>query len=435
VTPPGELVAGYGLYNFSVSEVHRPRTVDELAALVRGLHGAGVPYRLRGNGRSYGDAALNPRGPVLDLSALDQVLALDEETGVLRAQAGATFETLWRHALPRGFWPPIVPGTMHVTLGGALAMNIHGKNGWRRGTLGEHVESLTVLDERGEPLAFRRGDPRLLSVISNFESPRPIVEVALTMKHVETGFVDVEARPTRTLAEALELLDAEKERWEYLVGWLDCFPSGRGLGRGALHFANYHPWDGVSDRGLGLETQLAGRLSDRIPKGLMLAFLRAMAFDSGMRFTNLGKFAVHRLGGTKRYREALVAYSFLLDFVPDWREMYRPGGFIQYQLFIPRERALAALTQAIRWQQELDVVTYLAVLKRHREDRYPGPLANSYVRDGYSLALDFPVTPRNASRLIQLCRRFDALVLENGGGFYRAKDCVGSWERARARAS
>jgi len=145
------------------------------------------------------------------------------------------------------------------------------------------------------------------------------------------------------------------------------------------------------------------------------------------------KYAAHRLQGRHTTRESLVQYSFLLDFVPDWRDMYRPGGFIQYQLFVPKERALEALTEAIRLQHRHGVVSYLGVVKRHRADRYPGPTRTTYVKDGYSLALDFPVTERNSPRLIALCRALDELVARSGGGLYKAKDCVGSVERMSAR--
>jgi len=143
---------------------------------------------------------------------------------------------------------------------------------------------------------------------------------------------------------------------------------------------------------------------------------------------NAGKFLAGRAIGPHRYRQTLAAFNFLLDVLPEWRNVYRPGGFIQYQLFVPKERALQAMSEAIRLQHRLGVVSYLAVVKRHRLD----PSPNGYTPDGFSLALDFPVTSRNASRLIALCRRYDALVREAGGKVYRAKDCVGSWERADA---
>jgi hypothetical protein len=147
-----------------------------------------------------------------------------------------------------------------------------------------------------------------------------------------------------------------------------------------------------------------------------------------MRLVNAAKFHLARLQGRASYRQSLVAFSFLLDYLPGWNSVYRPGGFIQYQMFIPRERARVAFARALALQHELGVVSYLAVAKRHRPDRF----AKTHAVDGFSLAMDFPITRTNASRLIRLCRAYDALVFESGGRLYKAKDCVGSVERLEA---
>ena len=162
-----------------------------------------------------------------------------------------------------------------------------------------------------------------------------------------------------------------------------------------------------------------------LPAPVLLLGLRLTAIGPQMRLVNMAKYRSAAFHGRHRYRQSLVAFSFLLDYLPGWNEAYRPGGFIQYQLFVPKEAAEAALGRALRLQHEMGVVSSLAVIKRHRAD----PSLRGYVLDGFSLALDFPVTRRNASRLVGLSRAFDALLLECGGRAYKAKDCVGSVER------
>jgi hypothetical protein len=144
-----------------------------------------------------------------------------------------------------------------------------------------------------------------------------------------------------------------------------------------------------------------------------------------MHAVNVGKFWSGRLLGHTKYRQPLVHFNFLLDSIPDWRRAYRPLGFIQYQIFVPKEPALRVLSEAILLQHRFGAISYLGVLKRHRADRF----RNAYTPEGYSLALDFPVTRQNGSALIHLCRTLDSLVAEAGGKVYRAKDCVGSYER------
>ena len=290
---------------------------------------------------------------------------------------------------------------MHVTLGGAVAMNVHGKNGWKKGTIGDHVESVSILRDGGRVEEIARGTRAFDDVVGNWRLPDPIVEVSLKLKKVATGYLDVEAFVAPNLAATLAGLDGAKEDWEYVVGWMDCWASGKSLGRSVLHVANEHPAKEGEPRGLSVEEQVADIRIGPVPVPVLLLGLKLTAAGPQMRFVNLGKYAASLLRGRARNRQSLVAYSFLLDYLPGWNEAYRPGGFIQYQLFVPRDAAEAAFERALDLQHEMGVVSSLAVVKRHRADRF----SRGYALDGFSLALDFPVTRRNASRLIALVPR------------------------------
>ncbi|MGE5346090.1 MAG: FAD-binding oxidoreductase [Acidithiobacillales bacterium] len=426
--PRSERVEGFGLYNFSVSPVFRPSSVEELHEVLAGCRRDGMRPVFRGAGRSYGDAAINPRGPVVELAGLKAIRSFDETTGVLRAEAGLTIGDLWRFSLPRGFWPPVVTGTMHVSLGGAVALNVHGKNGWRRGTIADHVAELAVLRPDGSVEDVPKDTPRFAEIVGNWRAEEPIVEVSLRLKKVATGYLDVEAFATPDLEATLAIIDGAREAAEYLVAWTDCFPGGAALGRSVVHLASEHPATPGEPPGFSEAEQLADVKTGPLPVPLMLLGLKLTAKGPQMRAVNAAKYMAARLAGRTRYRQSLVAYSFLLDYLPGWNEIYRPGGFIQYQLFVPKERAAEALTKAIHLQHEHRAVSTLAVLKRHRADPFP----RGYAPDGYSLALDFPVIRGNAERLIRLCRAYDRLLLGCGGSAYKAKDCVGSVERLEA---
>ena len=423
--PAPERVEGFGLYNVSVSPVLRPSTLESLREALSACAGRRESPVFRGAGRSYGDASLNPAGPVIDMTGLSAIAGFDEETGVVRAGAGLTLGALWEFAIPRGFWPPVVTGTMHVTLGGAVAMNVHGKNGWKKGTIGDHVESVSVLKSDGRVEEIRRGTPAFDDAVGNWRCSDPIVEVALKLKKVASGYLDVEAFVSPNLTATLDALDRAKDDWDYVVGWMDCWGAGKSLGRSVVHVANEHAAKEGEPRGWSVAEQVADIHMSPLSAPILLLGLRLIARGPQMRLVNLAKYASAAVRGRHRYRQSLVAYSFLLDYLPGWNEAYRPGGFIQYQLFVPKEAAEAALEKALRLQHEMGVVSALAVIKRHRAD----PSPRGYVRDGFSLALDFAVTRRKASRLIGLCRAFDALLLECGGRAYKAKDCVGSVER------
>ncbi|HEY3350810.1 MAG TPA: FAD-binding oxidoreductase [Thermoanaerobaculia bacterium] len=429
--PVPERVEGFGLYNFCVSPVYRPSSVEELAAVLADGRARGETPVFRGAGRSYGDAALNPAGPVVELTRLNAIRSLDAETGIVRAGAGLTLGELWKASIPRGLWPPVVTGTMNVTLGGAVAVNVHGKNGWKRGTIGDHLESVTILRPDGRFEEVAAGSAALADVVGNTRAADPIVEVALRLKKLRSGYLDVEGFATPGLAATLAAIDGAKDDWEYVVGWMDCWASGRALGRSALHVANGHVPAPGEPTGFSVEEQLADVRTGPLPVPFLLLGLKLTARGPQMRLVNAAKFLAGRFAGRARYRQSLVAYSFLLDYVPGWNEAYRPGGFIQYQLFVPKEKAEEAFARALVLQQEVEVVSSLAVVKRHRADTFP----RGYAPDGFSLALDFPVTRGNADRLVRLCRGFDRILLESGGSAYRAKDCVGTVDRlAAARA-
>jgi FAD/FMN-containing dehydrogenase len=320
-----------------------------------------------------------------------------------------------------------------VTLGGCFAANTHGKNHWRRGSFVEHVDEVTVVSRTGELRTVERSDPAFAFLAGGFGGAEAIVEIVLRLEKLETGFLDVEGFCLPNLEATLLCLDGRKDDFEYVVAWVDCFPSGAALGRSAVHLANHakRAPAGTED-GLSVaaqERELPDKVAGLVPKSLVARALGLFTFDLGMRSVNLGKFLAGRLAGTHRYRQTLAGFNFLLDALPEWRNVYLPGGFIQYQLFVPKERALDVLTEAIRLQHRMGVVSYLGVLKRHRLD----PSPHGYTPDGFSLALDFPVTRRNAPRLIALCRRYDAMVAGAGGRVYRAKDCVESWERSSGR--
>jgi FAD/FMN-containing dehydrogenase len=426
--PVPERVEGFGLYNFCVSPVYRPTSVAELATVLTDCRARGEAPVFRGAGRSYGDAALNPAGPVVELGRLNTIRSLDSGTGVVRAGAGLTLGDLWKASVPKGFWPPVVTGTMNVTLGGAVAVNVHGKNGWKRGTFGDHLESVSLLRPDGRIEEVGAGSAALADVVGNTRAADPVVEVALHLKKLSSGYLDVEGFATKDLAATLAGIDGAKDDWEYVVGWMDCWASGRALGRSAVHVAREHVPEPGEPTGLSVEEQVADIRTGPLPVPLLLLGLKLTARGPQMRFVNAAKFLAGRLAGRTRYRQSLVAYSFLLDYIPGWNEAYRPGGFIQYQLFVPKEKAEEAFARALVLQQEAEVVSSLAVVKRHRADASP----RGYAPDGFSLALDFPVTRGNAGRLLRLCRAFDRVLLETGGRAYRAKDCVGTVDRLAA---
>jgi len=419
------VLRGWGMANHARSWVYRPGNDEEVAAAILDARDRGLTVGHRGAGQSYGDAALNEGGAILMSEGLDEIVEFDTERGLVRAGSGTSIEALWKTGLPHGWWPPVVPGTMKVTLGGAVAMNVHGKNQYAKGSIGEHVAAVSVVDSKGRLKRFDRttapGEVR--GVIGAQGLTGFISDVSLAMSRVHSGYLEVESWSTGSMGESLALLENKAEDSDYSVGWVDCFPDAARAGRGILHFARQLPADHPrSGQAMNPGDQrLPPRVAGLLPREWAWRALRMLTHDPGMRLLNLGRAFSGRMRHGHRYYQTHAAFHFLLDYVPGWKRAYGSTGLIQYQLFVPSPDATAVFEEALRIQRRLGVVSYLAVLKRHRADDFPA----SYSVDGFSLALDFPVRLRSLAALRDLCRSFDALLRDVGGSIYAAKDAVG----------
>ena len=422
---PWRALDGFGGARRGAARVARPCTVQALAAALRDARAEGLSVALRGAGRSYGDAALNGGGLVLDMRGMNRTLAWDPDGGVATLEAGASIEDLWRLSLRDGWWPAVVPGTMFPTMGGCVAMNIHGKNCFKVGPFGDAVRELDLMTADGVVHTLsREREPELFgAVIGGAGLLGVVTRVVLQLKHVESGRLRVRPHRTRTLEEMFDHFEARITEADYLVGWIDAFARGPALGRGLVHEARYQT-AAEDPAGQGYLDSARQDLPPSIlgvPRGLVWRFMRLFTNDPGMQLVNALKYQLpERTGPDGTYLETHAAFAFLLDYVPEWRRAYDPGGFIQYQLFVPDPQARQAFGQALRTCQEHGIVSYLAVFKRHRPDAY----LISHGLDGWSLALDFAVPARDPGRLWRLCRALTDIVLASGGRFYPAKDAV-----------
>ncbi|NPA30739.1 MAG: FAD-binding oxidoreductase [Chloroflexi bacterium] len=392
----------------------------------------GYRLALRGSGRSYGDAALAAGHWVLDLRRMNRILAWDPQQGRLTVEPGVTIEDIWRYTLADGWWPAVVPGTMRPTAGGCAAMNVHGKNNWQAGTWGEHIVHLRVLTPTGQTHDLTPADDAFWAVLGGLGVLGVITQMTLQLKPVASGDLEVRAWATPNLSRTLADLDAAKEDYEYVVAWVDATARGRARGRGQLHAARHIPASAepFPHRTLDPAYQmLPDTFFGLVPKAILWRFMRLFMHNPGVRLVNAAKYWASRtVGHEKTYRQSLVAFNFLLDYVPHWERAYGPGGLIQYQIFVPAEAAERVFDEVLRRTQSRGVPSYLAVIKRHRPDRF----WLSHAVDGFSLALDFPVRPRRTAALLEVLAELDRLVLDAGGRFYFAKDATLDAATARA---
>ncbi len=421
-----ERIKGWGGAVASVGYVWRPSTIDQLLEVFKLARESGRHVTVRGAGRSYGDASIGSENIILDMTRMNRILEWDPTTGIVRCEAGATIEQLWKYCISDGWWPPVVSGTMFPTLGGVVGMNIHGKNNFKVGPFGEHVLAFDIMLPNGEiRTVTRENDPELFyAAVGGFGMLGVFTSITLQMKKVYSGVLEVESIVAKDLHELFEVYFQRIPESDYLVGWIDAFAKGKKLGRSQIHKANYlKPGEDPNPaQSLRVENQeLPNNILGFFPKSVVWLFLRPFMNQLGMRFVNWAKYLSSRIAPEgKKFKQSHAGFAFLLDYVPDWKKSYGPGGLIQYQSFIPKETAEAVFRKQLEMSQASGNVPLLAVFKRHRPDKF----LMSHAVDGFSLALDYKVTESNRESIWNLAHAMNEVVLSAGGRFYFAKDAT-----------
>jgi len=418
-----EAVEPWGRASTSVSYVYRPVTEEQVAQGLELARQSGRSIGLRGGGNSYGDAAMNGENILLDMRRMNRILDWDPQTGIVRVEPGVTLAQLWQYILEDGWWPPIVTGTSMTTIGGCAAMNVHGKNAYQKGPIGDHILEFDLMLPSGEVLTCSREENSDLffAAIGGFGMLGVFTTLTLRMKRVYSGYLDVYSQAEPDLGGMFDYFNQYMDSSDYIVGWIDSFAKGSALGRGDVHRANYVPpgADPAPSQSLRLENQhLSPNMFGVVPRSIVWLFMRPMTNNLGTSFVNFGKYLAGQVTGTKRYQQTHVAFHFLLDYVPNWKLGYGPGGLIQYQPFIPKETAHDAFADILRLCQRRGIPNYLTVFKRHRPDDF----LMTHGLDGFSMAMDFRVTDQRRPQIASLAREMDEIVLAAGGRFYFAKD-------------
>jgi len=422
---PRTALTGFGRSSWADCHVVAVESVEQLVQLFARCRAERMPLTFRGSGRSYGDPALLAGGVVADMTALSRVSQWDPATGIVEVEPGVTIEQLWRHTLPDGYWPAVVPGTMRPTVGGCLAMNIHGKNNFRVGSIGDHVLDFDLLTTAGHILRCSRSEnPDVFhAAISGLGLLGAIVRIRLQQKRVDSGLLRVRAWNASAIEGMFEGFERHLPDADYLVGWVDCLASGGALGRGVIHEANYlaRDQDPLGPSSLQIKEQELPDSVLGLPKALLPWLMRPFWNNIGVRLVNSAKYQLSRLGRHDPFFQSHVAFAFLLDYLPRWeRVLYGPSGLIQFQVFAPAAAAARVFRDVISTSLAHGLPAYLGVMKRHR----PDPFLLTHSLDGYSLALDYRVTRANRQHLQTLLRLLIDRVLDSGGKFYFAKDSV-----------
>jgi decaprenylphospho-beta-D-ribofuranose 2-oxidase len=404
-------LTGWGRTAPSSATCQAPGSVADLLAALASSGPRGVIAR--GLGRSYGDSAQNAGGLVVATGGMDRVLALDTVAGTVTVEAGVTIGRLIHVLLDHGMFVPVTPGTRLVSIGGAIGADVHGKNHHRDGSIGAHVERMTMVVADGsvrEVSPAPGDDPDLFwGTLGGLGLTGVVVSATLRALPVQTPWMSVDTRRVQNLDALMDALqDADQRR--YSVAWVDCMAGGAHAGRGIVTSADHATTDEVRGhrrgRGDAPDADPPARLAvpGWVPPGLLNRW-SVSAFNEAWYLH-----APHRRIGEL---QSPATFFHPLDGVEAWNRLYGRAGMVQYQCVVPTADTVADLLSELR---EAGAPSFLAVLKKFGPGN-PGPL--SFPRPGWTLALDLPAA---MSDLPQLLDRLDESVAAAGGSVYLAKD-------------
>lgn len=385
------------------------------------------PSLPRGLGRSYGDASLPAPGErFLDTRRLDRFIAFDAATGILTAESGVSLRAILEIFVPRGWFLPVTPGTQWVTLGGAVASNVHGKNHHHCGSIEHFVTELEVVTPSGTRRCTPDGDAELFrATVGGYGLTGLITRVSLRMKRIASPRVTTRGITTRDLAGLFEGFREHDTGYEYSVAWIDTLARGKSLGRGVLLLGDHE--GSKTDPGTVPERAGSARKSGHTLFNVPFSAPPGILQPWALRLFNGAYYHIPRSG--REHAADYEGFFYPLDIVGNWNRMYGPRGFFQYQFVIPDQSGTSAGEAGVRACLEFltrhGMGSFLAVLKRCGDDAVMLP----FCRRGFTLALDIP--HRGADTLKRL-DDLDRIVLEYGGRVYLTKDARLSRDTFRA---
>lgn len=400
------VVAGWGRTTPVATDLARPDLVDDLSEIVAGSSRM-IP---RGLGRSYGDSAQLAGGTTLDLSGLDRILGFDETTGIVDVEAGVSLDHLIRVLTPQGWFVPVSPGTRYVTVGGAIASDIHGKNHHSAGTFSTHVVEFQLVKANGEVEWIRPGtNPEIFwATAGGMGLTGVIARARVQMRPVETARIKGTTYRATNLDDLMAQMVEIDQRSPYTVAWVDCLTKGAKFGRGLISAGDHATKQDLSIMADPTDVAIGQQFSVPIdfPTGI-LNRLSVRAFNE-LWFQKAPRKPVPQL-------ETFANFFHPLDMIGDWNRIYGRHGFIQYQFVVP-DSAAQLVGEAIHAINRVGGASFLTILKRFGAAN-PGYL--SFPTEGWTLTLDIPAQTAGLAAELD---RFDRRVAAAGGRVYLTKD-------------
>lgn len=364
----------------------------------------------RGNGRCYGDSSL--QSTVVSTLKLNKFLLFDKDKGILKVEAGVLLSEILEVIVTNGFFLPVTPGTKWITIGGAVASNIHGKNHHKEGAISNFIESFELITDKGNVINCSKNEntETFVNTIGGMGLTGIITTVNIQLKRIETSYIKQKTIRAKNLTEVLDYFE-KYNHYTYSVAWIDCLKKGNSMGRSILMLGEHA---NINDLPQNHKEHLTLHLDKQINIPFYLPNFTLNRFTIAL-FNEL-----YYNKQLAKEKESIVHYDtffYPLDMLNNWNRIYGNNGFTQYQFLIPFERGREGLTKIMKEITQSGCGSFLAVLKTFgRKDDFSSSL--SFPNEGYTLALDFKISPK----VFSLLDRLDKIVLEHNGKIYLTKD-------------
>jgi FAD/FMN-containing dehydrogenase len=372
-----------------------------------------------GSRNSYGDEFQNQGEIVLDMTQMNQIKSWNPETGVLVVEPGVTFQQALRICLKDNWVLPVAPGTRFPTIGGAGANNVHGKNSYKVGNFGEFIIEFDLLLANNEIITCSRdkNSELFFAVIGGIGMLGVITSLTLQTRKVKSPSVSVKNWIVPNLSKMLQDIEKHSEKSDYIIGQIDCFATGKSLGRGTINAAvhvDYKSNNYIND------LEIKNTIFSVVPSKLVLTLGKFLMCETLMRTISSLKYYMDMYSQTNSDEdkiESFPKFNFHLDRIPSWPKVFEYGLY-EFEPLIPRDKAYEVINKMIKITHEFKMPPYLCGIKLHREDDF----VLSYSLDGFSIGFDFPVLPKRKNEQDEMFSQLHEIVVENGGQIYLAKD-------------
>ena len=401
-------VTNWGNFPVVEKEIKSEDSIEKIKDFVRNNN----EVIARGNGRCYGDASLSEH--IFSTKRLNKFISFDRLNGVIECESGVLLSEILEVIVPQGYFLYVTPGTKFISVGGAIASDVHGKNHHAEGCFSEYLETFSLLNENSEVITCSRtqNEDKFWATIGGMGLTGIILSAKFKLKNIETAYIRQESIKAENLDEIFKLFD-ESESWTYNVAWIDCLQTGKNIGRSIL-MRGEHAFKHELPKKL---QQNPLRLKQKFIPKVPFYFPDFMLNKWSVKLFNYLYFNKQQEKEVKNFVD-YETFFYPLDVVNDWNKIYGKKGFIQYQMVIPKEKGKEGMKKILETIAKSGNGSFLAVLKLFGKEN---PLAyNAFPLEGYTLALDFKVNPK----LAKLVADLDEIVEEFSGRIYLTKDSM-----------